>query len=189
MIDLGPAAGRLTELLAHIDDDQLEGATPCPAMTVGDLVDHVGSFAVAFTASAKKEPGRTGPAPTPDAANLGPDWRERIARDIDGLVVAWRDPAAWEGTASAGGGEFPAELTGLIALDELVVHGWDIATATGQPFLVSDDNLAMVSEFAENLQLPRTGAVFGPIVEVGGSASAVDRMIGFTGRDPGWARS
>src|SRR5262245_7792472 len=178
MIDLRPAADRMKELLAHVDDGQLGDPTPCPAMTVGDLVDHIGTFAVAFTASANKKPGRTGPPPQADAANLETDWRDRISRDLDTLAAAWRNPAAWEGTTSAGGGEFPAELTGLISLDELVVHGWDVAVATGQSFDPSDDEVATVSEFAANLQLPRTGTVFGPIVDVATDAPSLDRMLG-----------
>jgi uncharacterized protein (TIGR03083 family) len=48
--DLGPAAARLVDLLAGIKDDQLGAPTPCPDYTLGDLLDHVGSLALAFTA-------------------------------------------------------------------------------------------------------------------------------------------
>ena len=36
----------------------------------------------------------------------------------------------------AGPVEMPGEIGGLVALDEIVIHGWDLATATGQPFAV-----------------------------------------------------
>ncbi len=34
----------------------------------------------------------------------------------------------------AGGVDLPGEVAGLVALDELVVHGWDVARATGQAY-------------------------------------------------------
>ena len=46
MIDLGPAAGRVVDLLAGIDDSQLGKPTPCPDTTVGDLIDHIDTLAV-----------------------------------------------------------------------------------------------------------------------------------------------
>ena len=47
-IDLRPAARRMATLVRNVGDDQLPWATPCTDMTVGDLLDHVGGFAVAF---------------------------------------------------------------------------------------------------------------------------------------------
>ena len=34
----------------------------------------------------------------------------------------------------AGGVDFPGEVAGMVALTEVVVHGWDLARATGQPY-------------------------------------------------------
>ena len=62
------------------------------------------------------------------------DWRTRIPRDLAELANAWRDPNAWTGMTQAGGIDLPGEIAGLVALDEVVIHGWDVARATGQPF-------------------------------------------------------
>lgn len=187
MIDLSPAAGRLAELLDGVDDSQLGSPTPCPEMTVGDLVDHIGTFAVAFVeAAAKQRDASAGPPPQASASNLEPGWRDRIARDIDALVAAWREPSAWEGMTAAGGLELPAEVTGVIALDELIVHGWDLAVSTGQPFTAADDDVAAATGLVSNLPAPRDGRLFGPIVSVGQDASPLDRLLGVAGRDPSW---
>ena len=53
--DLTAAAARVATLLRGVSDDQLDGPTPCPAYTVGDLVDHIGGLALAFTWAATKE--------------------------------------------------------------------------------------------------------------------------------------
>src|SRR4051812_33430181 len=110
MIDLEPAARRMADVLSHVDKSQLGGPTPCPASTVGDVIDHVGMLTLAFTKAAEKdnEASGGGPPPAPDAANLEAGWLDRIVRDLDGLVVAWREPTAWEGITLAGGQEFPA---------------------------------------------------------------------------------
>ncbi len=134
MIDLNSAAQRTASLVTSLADEQLDLPTPCPEARVGDLIDHLGVFAVRFIAAARKESGdRTTPPPPPSRANLEPNWRDRISRDLLALAEAWRDPQAWEGSTYAGGMEMPAEVVGLVALDELVVHGWDIAVATAQP--------------------------------------------------------
>ena len=52
-----------------------------------------------------------------------------MAGDLDALVDAWHDPGAWQGMTKAGPFELPGEVAGVVALDELVLHGWDLAVA------------------------------------------------------------
>src|SRR5438552_9005058 len=118
MIDLGPAAGRVVALLTGVEDSQLGNPTPCPDTTVGDLIDHIGTLAVAFAAKAQQGQDFTsGPPPRPNAGNLEPAWRDRITGDLDKLAAAWREPSAWVGVTTAGGLELPSEVAGVIALD------------------------------------------------------------------------
>jgi len=136
--DLGPAAEEMSALIAAVPDEMLGRSTPCPAYRLGDLIDHVGGLALAFTAAAVKDRGPlTGSAPSGDAARLSEDWRTRIPRNLSAMAAAWRVPAAWTGMTQAGGGDLPGEVAGLAGLDELVVHAWDIARASGQE-LTSD---------------------------------------------------
>jgi uncharacterized protein (TIGR03086 family) len=152
---------------------------------VGDLLDHVSTFATRFTAVARKE-DRGGAPPRPSAANLGEGWKDRITRDLRTCAEAWREPAAWEGMTVVGGMELPAAAAGLVVLDELVVHGWDIAVATGQRFEPSVADIEAASKFVESFDAPRDGNLFGPVVPVPDSAAPLDRLLGLTGRDPGW---
>jgi uncharacterized protein (TIGR03086 family) len=186
MIDLTPAAGRVGDLVVGVDDRQLGDPTPCPDMTVGDLVDHIGTLALAFASKAGGGGATSGPPPPPDGQNLEPGWRDRIARDVQALAAVWREPSAWEGMTTAGGIELPSEVAGAIALDELVVHGWDLAMATGQPFIASDEDIAAATQLVTNFQAPRDGRLFGPVVEVADDAPTLDRLLGLAGRDPGW---
>ena len=187
MIDIRPAAERTVGLVAAVTDGQLSLATPCPDLRVGDLIDHLGAFAVRFVAAARKETdGPLPPAPPPSGANLEAGWRERLSRDLLAVGDAWQDPQAWEGTTFAGSIELPAEVAGVVALDELIVHGWDIAAATGQPYEPAPDEIEAATAFVTSFEAPRDGRLFGPVVPVPGDAAELDRLLGLTGRDPQW---
>jgi uncharacterized protein (TIGR03086 family) len=191
-VDMGPATRRMADLVEQVPDDLLDGPTPCPAYTLGDLLDHVSGFALAFTAAARKAtvPGSPDRA-SGDASRLGNDWRSRVPRELDALAEAWRDPAAWTGATRAGGVDLPGEIAGLVALDELVVHGWDVARASGQTYACDGDLLEAVHEFVAPLAQPGQEAmrdgIFGPAIRVPGDAPLLDRVIGLTGRDPTWS--
>jgi uncharacterized protein (TIGR03086 family) len=187
VIDLRPAADRTATLVIAVADEQLDLPTPCPDSRLGDLLDHVGSLSRAFLASARKQVGDgSGPPPPPSAANLGPGWRDLIAGDLHALADAWREPEAWEGFTNAGGIDLPAEVAGLVVLDELVVHGWDIAVASGQAYQPAVPEIDAAMSFVWSFEAPRDGSLFGPIVPVADTAAALDRLIGLTGRDPSW---
>ncbi|MPY95701.1 MAG: TIGR03086 family protein [Acidimicrobiia bacterium] len=191
-VDLGPATRRMADLVSGVRDDQLDGPTPCPGYTLGDLVDHVGGLALAFTAAATKAGGEAGAqAPSGDASRLGDDWRARIPGDLRALATAWGQPSAWSGTTQAGGIDLPAEVAGTVALDELVVHGWDVARASGQAYECDRGSLEAVHGFVAQFSGPGQEAaragLFGPVVDVPEGAPLLDRVIGLTGRDPTWS--
>jgi uncharacterized protein (TIGR03086 family) len=192
MVDLGPAAQRLAGLVAQVGDDELGKPTPCPAYTVGDLIDHVGGLALAFAAAADKDFGTYGDmAPPGDASRLAGDWRSRIPRDLARLAEAWQKPGAWTGMTRVGGGEAPAEMAGLSLADELVVHGWDVARATGQPYHAEPEVVAAAHAFLGQFASPDAPAgpdvAFGPARVLPGSAPLLDRVVALAGRDPAWA--
>jgi uncharacterized protein (TIGR03086 family) len=192
MVQLGPAATRMADLIEGVPDELLGAPTPCLEYTLGDLVDHIRRFTLAFTAAAKKDTaGMTSGRAPGDASSLGDDWRTRIPRDLASLAEAWRDPAAWTGMTMAGGIDLPGELAGIIALDELVVHGWDVARASGQDFDQDRASLEAVFGFVKQFsgagqEAAREG-MFGPEVAVPEDAPLLDRLIGLTGRDPNWS--
>ncbi len=90
----------------------------------------------------------------------------------------------------AGGVTLPAEVAGHVALHELVLHGWDIARASGQPFDSDPGTLHTCLESVSAMYPPdrpeRREGVFGPAVEVPADAELVDRVVGLAGRDPAW---
>jgi uncharacterized protein (TIGR03086 family) len=188
-LDLEPAVSRLKALLGGVSDEALAAPTPCPRWTVGALLDHVTGLAAAFTAAAEKStgaPGTSTPPPDASAERLDPRWRETLPARLDALAVAWRDPAAWDGMAEAGGVTMPAEVMGVVALNEVTIHGWDLARATGQPFEPDPGHLAAVTGLMSQGSDDGAPGMFEPVVRVGDAAPVLDRAVGLSGRDPAW---
>jgi uncharacterized protein (TIGR03086 family) len=194
ILDLGPAADQVKALVAGVTDDQLPAQTPCEGTSVATMLDHFMGLTKAFHDAATKTPpdgaGKPGPG-TASKANLDSEWRRRLPEQLDALVAAWKDPAAWEGMAEAGGVTMPAEVMGLVALDELVLHGWDLARGTGQPFACDPASRQAVFEFTSRAAAPEEAAaregLFGPVVDVPPDAPLFDRALGLSGRDPAWS--
>lgn len=186
MLDLEPATRELGRIVHGVRDHQLGAPTPCSELTVGELLDHVDGLSLAFTAAALKEQV-DGAGPGPSAP--GEDWRSRITGRLATLARAWNGDDAWTGTTEAGGVTMPADVAGVVALDEVVVHGWDIAAATGQTFTCEPHLLAATYRFVRSAVAANpTGSpgLFGPPVPVAEEAPLLDRLIGLTGRDPSW---
>ncbi|RFU39742.1 TIGR03086 family protein [Actinomadura logoneensis] len=189
--DFEPAAHRLAGVLAGIPGDGLEAPTPCADLSVAALLDHVNGLTRAFGEVARKTRETGSRPPRPDAANLPADWRERIDRQLKDLVEAWREPSAWEGMGEAGGVTLPAPVLARVALDELVLHGWDLARATGQSYDVPAEEaeicLALFASLPGQEDGPRPpDAAFGPPVPVPDDAPALDRLVARSGRNPSW---
>ena len=189
-LDLTHPAEQIATLVAGVRDDQLRHPTPNDGRTVATLLAHIAGLALAFTDAAAKVVGPTTTTP-PDAAPpvLPDDWRTLIPARLDALVAAWREPAAWEGEATAGGVTLPATDLGYVANNELVLHGWDLAAATGQEFEVSEPNLdaSWVMVFNTPDDPEARAGLFGPRLPVAESAPLLDRVLAGAGRDPYWS--
>jgi uncharacterized protein (TIGR03086 family) len=188
MIDFSPACQRTSDVLATITDDQLTVPTPCANFTVGDVVHHTGGLALAFAAAAHKDRGSlTGTPPSVDAAQLDPDWRTSYPARLTELANAWADPNAWQGMTRIAAMEMPGEVVGIVGLTEVVIHGWDLARASGQAYAVDSDTLDVVLPYVTAVAAEGpTEGLFGAAVPVADDAPILDRIIGLSGRNPNW---
>jgi uncharacterized protein (TIGR03086 family) len=186
------AAARLTAaIVTGVGDEQLDNPTPCEKRDVQQLLAHIDGLSQAFAAAAAKELGPlTDTPPEESDASLGDNWRTRIPAQLAALAQAWSNPSAWQGMTRAGGVDLPGEVAGLVALDEVAIHGWDLAVATGQPYEPDDATVAVVHGFlVESRKEPVPESLFGPVVAVAADAPTFDHALGLAGRDPGWPTS
>ncbi|MGW5865599.1 TIGR03086 family metal-binding protein [Streptomyces sp. NPDC055239] len=187
-VDFAPQARLVVGIAEGISDEQLAGPTPCPEYRVRHLLGHVIQLTGAFRDAARKDFGpHLDQNPGSAVPDIGPEWRAALPKLLDELAEAWRDPAAWEGMTRAGGLDLPGGVAGAVAMDELVVHGWDLARATGQAYAPDEASLGV----AKGLLTPQEGdssgnSLFGAVFPVPDDAPLLDRVIGLSGRDPGW---
>jgi uncharacterized protein (TIGR03086 family) len=180
--DLGPASREVARVAAQVTDADLDRPTPCGEWSVRDLLGHLLAFTGHFVGVARHEPGQAGGPP----AELPADWRADLDARLADLAAVWAQPSAWEGEGSAGGLTMPRAQLGIVAVEELVLHGWDLARAVGAEFAVRDEDLAVVAEFVGNFehapQEQRTG-LYGPVVHAE-TTTDLDRVLALAGRDP-----
>nr|AHE14715.1 hypothetical protein asmbl_26 [uncultured bacterium] len=182
------AAGPTLEVVRHVKPDQLDGPTPCTAWDVRKLINHLLFWAPILKAAARKEPPTVSAVDERDRSPVEVNWSEALEVQLGRLVDAWSRPDAWEGTTAVGDPTpLPAPVIGGMVLGELVVHGWDLARATGQQVgwdeRVLEFSLERLSQTAEQ---GRDMGVYGPAVPVPGNAPVLDRILGLAGRDPRW---
>ncbi|HZZ48931.1 MAG TPA: TIGR03086 family metal-binding protein [Pseudonocardia sp.] len=179
MIDLKPACEQMITLVDTVTPDQLSDPTPCDQYRVRDLLEHIDSVSTGFAAIARKQVAE------PTALSFADGWQIRVANHVRDLGVAWGNPTAWDGLGAAAGLELANEVWGRIVLTELVVHAWDLATATGQSTDLPEDTLRAcldhVVDFVPNAPIPQ---LWGSPVELADEAALLDRIVAVTGRTP-----
>ena len=170
------------DVIEGVGDDQWDLATPCPDYDVSALVDHILGWARSFAAGANGEKLEGDPSDHHRGDDPAGEFRATAARIVDG----WEEHG-FDRQVSIGGGESPASMAFNMTVMEYLTHGWDLATATGQPMPWSEQEAAEVLTRAESTlpaQYRGEGMPFGDIVEVPDTAPAADRVAAFLGRTP-----
>jgi uncharacterized protein (TIGR03086 family) len=176
--------GRANDLARQVDAGQMGDPVPsCPAWDVKQLVDHLVGVVASFTNVARRAAPDT-PLPPRDP---GEAPAAALARVTEENLAAWHAPGALDGEVKFAIGDIPAETAVRFALQETLVHAWDLSRATGRPVEVPDEIAADALAFARQMILPEYRGSSGPIgfeVLVPDSRSAIDQLVGFLGRQP-----
>jgi uncharacterized protein (TIGR03086 family) len=184
---LDRAVASTAGIVKAVHSDQLTAATPCDEWDVRALLNHlVGTLWLGealFADRAPRHPMAPGGLPATDLVGDDP-------------VVAYTDAAAALLAAAGTGdtltrthttplGDMPGPaLAGFTTLD-ILVHGWDLAAATGQPARLDDDIAGHVLAFAgQAITDDFRGPRIGPAIPVEATAPITDRLVGFLGRQP-----
>ncbi|BBH16178.1 hypothetical protein Back2_04650 [Nocardioides baekrokdamisoli] len=153
--------------------------TPVAGWTARDVLTHLVSWPAAFLASAGID---LPPVPSEPVAA----WTSHAAR----LQALFDDSPDLVISGTPMGPQPVAELLDQIYTGDVFLHSWDLALASGQlPPLDEETSAMMLAGMTTIEPMLRDSGQYGPAVHVGADRSAVDRLIGFIGRDPDWTPS
>lgn len=158
----------------QVADDQWDNSTPCAEWTVRDLVDH--------TLGWQADGGRLMGADIPPDAG----WDD-IREAYDALLS---DPARLDGTVAEFAGA-PKQQLAAFLIGDLLIHSWDLARSIGADETLPPDAVQVTTAGLHHApeallrgKNPLGAKMMGPAVEVPDAASAQDKMLAFTGRQP-----
>lgn len=162
-------------VLAHVTDDQWSASTPCTQWTVADVTEHLIYVNQSFTAQLQPEDGIASTTHTGSpSSELLAQYRCSTEELRRALVCAAQPD-----------GQLPTSLRIRLALRvaDLVIHGWDIATATGGCLQIDDHLVDEVLAFADSRRaaLQRGGQFTAP-QPISSNAPAIDRLAALSGR-------
>jgi len=186
MVECAAEAARVAR---GVTAEQLARPTHCPGWDVRTLVNHwvlYTSHGLEHRALRKQlSEELTGRDFAGD-----PGWAEAYAAQLDRAVAAWSDPSAWEGEVDLGMAKMPAAELASMIIKEMAVHGWDVATATGQDFRISDGAAGLVLDVVDTHgDLYRQYDGFADPVAVPDDAPVFERALAHSGRDPRLAQT
>ncbi|MEU8272349.1 TIGR03086 family metal-binding protein [Sphaerisporangium sp. NPDC049002] len=166
-------------LVAAVVPDQMDDPTPCEGWDVRALLDHLVYENLMWTSLAEG-------APRSDftADHLGDDHVAAFRSAAAATMAAFGRPGMLEERFGPAPGWRLVEQVVI----EMLVHGWDLATATGRPTDLAPDvaEATLPAVRAIYGELPRTpGGSFAPEREAPPGATAADRLAAYLGRAVG----
>jgi uncharacterized protein (TIGR03086 family) len=174
------AVAAANAVLGKIQPGQYSSPTPCDKWTVRDVINHVtsGNLRGAAMLTGDDPPDR-------DADVLGDDPLGAFERSVADARAAMVAPGALTKTVATPLGEQPGVFVVHIRVNELIVHSWDLAKATGQSTDIDPDlaESALAQWQARMADRPRPeGGPFGVEQPTSPGATAADRLAAYLGR-------
>ena len=191
---LEPVLDQLAEVVTRATPEIFGDPTPCRQYDVATLRDHVVGW-LQFFAAAFADPGRNAQRPDPDAYRAADDDRDlaEVVRDAAGTLEDAVRGGVLDGQIVLQQSRMDGPAAFAMVLGEYLIHGWDLAVAVGAPWTPPEQACETALEFFRAMILPEyrggEGGFFGEEVPVAPDAPALDRLLGFAGRRPDWAKS
>jgi len=178
---LREALDRTAEIFAAVPDDRRGDPTPCPDFDVRTLMNHVVAGNIMFAAVAG---GEAFDGTVFEQDHLGDDPAGAYRQSAEMALAAWQRPGALDEALSFGG--MPGSVVIRMHLTEELVHGWDLAVATGQDTSLDPELAERALEVLRPVpeEMLRGSANFGPEVTVADDAPSGDVLLAFVGRNP-----
>jgi uncharacterized protein (TIGR03086 family) len=177
------ALENVENVVRRVRPEALGEPTPCSDWDVQALVNHMVGVLNALTKPARGEPFTFNPQQVEDVP--GNDLARAFSGGAADFVAAWSEPGVGERVVETPFGEQPASLYLGLATAEMLLHGWDLATAVGVPYSMSEEAAGRVLANMQQLLKPEMrgdGKAFAQEVPTDSSASVQVRLLAFSGR-------
>lgn len=169
-------AATLTARIEGVPEDAWADPTPCQEWTVRDLVGHLVDVHGRFQQLVGRSPADH-PSVEQDPAGAWAAVRDQMQSDLDDP-----DRVAQEYDGRFGRSTFGASVDGFVNFD-LVVHGWDLARATGQDDTIDPRDVERIQAQVDAMgDVMRENGVIAEPVDPAPGASAQDRLMNALGR-------
>ncbi len=173
------AAHLAAGIVERVRPDQLADPTPCTDWNVRVLINHVvtGNLFFVHLANGSPPPGR-------GVDHLGDDPVTAFRDSVRAVSAAFEANGFLERVVHAPFGEASGRMLVEMRRNELTVHAWDVARATGQSTDLDRDVVAacLASYTASPLLKNREGRPFGVEQPAPRDATDADRLAAFLGR-------
>jgi len=186
---MAAAAAEAARVMAGVPGHPMDAPTPCDEWDLRTLVNHVILW-TAYSAERRAHGESVAEDLMSKDFTADPGFAQDYAAQIGRAVAAWSDPAAWERELGVMGSGTPAADVAAMLIAEMVLHGWDIARATGQDSACDEaaaaSVLATVEAQGEMFRQYQGFAAVVPLAADGEDATVLDQALSLSGRDPKW---
>jgi uncharacterized protein (TIGR03086 family) len=164
----------------------LDQPTPCPDWDLRTLLNHTILW-TSYSAERRAHGESVAEELMSKDFTAEPGYAEAYQAQLDRAVQAWSKPEAWAGDRSVMGSATPAADIAAMLIMEMVLHGWDVAKATGQDYHCDGELAqALLGTVRAQGDMFRQYQGFAAVVPVPDDATAFDRALALSGRDPAW---
>ncbi|MDQ4091813.1 MAG: TIGR03086 family metal-binding protein [Actinomycetota bacterium] len=174
------AVALATALIGRVGAHQLANPTPCPEFDVGTLLGHMTTVLRRVAALGRGDDPFGPDVLAPVDGGLTETWLAAAGE----VQAAWAEDDVLSRTIHLPWSQASGAATLLSYLNEVTVHTWDLATATGQRPAWDPQVLSLAFDGIRFLPEEKRGSFFADAVPIAEDAPLIDRLVAWNGRRP-----
>jgi uncharacterized protein (TIGR03086 family) len=176
------ALGATRRVVAGIGGHQWNEPTPCADWTVGELLNHIvaGNW---WAGELARGATIDGVGSRLDGDQLGADALDAYDRSAEAAAAAFEAPGALDAPCAVSYGPVPGSVYAGHRFIDVLIHGWDLAVATGQSRTLEPELVDACWEVVEpQADILRTSGMFGGDIAAPADADSQTRLLALLGR-------